>query len=149
MQHVARTYGMHGAPPFSIPPPLPESTSSSNRSQKALVMWLVGFLIQLEAKHYISDSALNLLLRFLHIFRILGGYCGLVAAMATEFPSTPYRLKRMYTMYPLPYAVSGQPFLAAPFNQYRLVSALQAHSLFCWYHLPHHHESSTNKTLRM
>ncbi len=61
-------------------------------------MWLVGFLIQLQAKHFIPDSALNLLLRFLHtFFCVLGRFCGFVAAMATQFPSTLYRLKKTLT----------------------------------------------------
>lgn len=88
--------------PATNPPPLPESTLVDNRSQRALVLWLVGFQIQLQAKHYISDSALSLLLRFLHtFFRILGRFCGFVATMASEFPSTLHWLKRTYA---LPYA---------------------------------------------
>ena len=58
-------------------------------------MWIVGFLIQLQAKHYIPHSALNLLLKFFYtIFCILGQFSEFTSNMATHFPSTIYQLKK-------------------------------------------------------
>ena len=75
--------------PTSIPPALPDTTSVKYQSPKALVMWIVGFLIQLQAKHYIPYTALNLLLKFLYtIFCILGRFSEFVSVMAAHFPAT-------------------------------------------------------------
>ena len=66
-------------------PQLPTATESSeNHTQKILVHWLVGFLIQIQAKHYIPDNAINNPLKFLAVFfRILGRFCGFAANIKT------------------------------------------------------------------
>ena len=88
----------------------PKPISAESQSQRTLVMWLVGFLIQLQAKHYVPDSTLNLLLKFLYtFFCVLGRISEFVAAMVTYFPSTIYRLKKT-----LPFAHPFTLFVVCP-----------------------------------
>ena len=84
----------------SNPPSLPVvSSSPESRSQKAIVSWIVGFLIRFKAKYYIPYSALNMLFRFLHtLFSVLGRFSAFFVAIVPIFPSTLYRLnKSLYT----------------------------------------------------
>lgn len=47
------------------PPALPEQeATSTDTSQKALILWLVGFVLQLKSKHNIPDKAVNLLFKY-------------------------------------------------------------------------------------
>lgn len=50
-------------------PPLPEEDDASLHSSPhhTLVMWYTGFLLLLQARHYISDAAMNLILKFMNI----------------------------------------------------------------------------------
>lgn len=96
--------------PAAIPPSIPETISTESRSQRTLVKWLVGFLIQLQARHYVPDSALNRLLKFLHtFFCVLGRFSGFIAAMVTHFPATLYQLKKT-----LPFAHQFKQFVVCP-----------------------------------
>ena len=80
----------------SNPPSLPVvSSSPESRSQKAIVSWIVGFLIRFKAKYYIPYSALNMLFRFLYtLFSVLGRFSAFFAAIVPIFPSTLYRLNK-------------------------------------------------------
>ena len=99
-------------------------------------MWLVGFLIQLQAKHYVPDSALNLLLKFLYtFFCVLGRFSGFVAAMVTYFPSTIYRLKKT-----LPFAHPFTRFVVSPkcwniyhYGEYVVIGGSHRSSKVCNY----------------
>ena len=59
--------------------PLPPTKS------QALVMWIVGFLIQLQAKHYIPYTALNQLLKFFY-----------TSDMVAHFPATVHQMKKAF-----------------------------------------------------
>jgi len=50
------------------PPALPQQNVMTQRSDNVLITWILLFLLQLQAKHYIPDSALNCLLKFLCVF---------------------------------------------------------------------------------
>ena len=77
-----------------VAPPLPTSASAENSSQPALVVWLVPFLLQRQAKYYIPDNAIDCLLKFLAVFfGVLGHFCGFSAVLAASFPSTLYKLR--------------------------------------------------------
>ena len=78
-------------------PQLPTATESSeNHTQKILVHWLVGYLIQIHAKHYIPDNAINNLLKFLSVFfSISGRFWGFAANIKTIFPPTMYKLRKI------------------------------------------------------
>lgn len=57
---------------------------------------MVAFLLQLQAKHYNPDNAINHLLKFLASFlSVLGHFCGFTAVLAANFPSSLYRLRKM------------------------------------------------------
>ena len=88
----------------SIPP---DATHVESQFQRALVVWVVGFLIQLQAKHYIPDNALNMLLKFFYTtFCILGQFSGFVSGMVAHFPSSLHRLKKT-TLFSSVYAFCG------------------------------------------
>ena len=45
-----------------------------------LVCWMVGFLLTMQSKYYISDAALNVLVKFLSVFfNVIGKFCQPVA----------------------------------------------------------------------
>lgn len=78
-----------------VAPSLTRTALAENSSQHALVVWLVTFLLQLQAKHYIPDKAIDCLLKFLAVFfGVLGRFCGFAAVLATSFPSTLYKLRK-------------------------------------------------------
>lgn len=55
--------------------------------RKSLATWLVDFLVRLQAKHHIPDTALSALLIFLYtVFCVLGRFSGVAAAVAAVFP---------------------------------------------------------------
>ena len=96
--------------PASVPPSLPDAIPIESQSQKALVMWVVGFLIQLQAKHYIPDNALNMLLKFFYtFFCILGQFSGFVSTMFAHFPSSLHQLKKT-----LPFSHQFTRFVVCP-----------------------------------
>ena len=67
------------------PLPLPQDPAVSS-SCKSIVSWLVGFLLLLQARHYIPDSAMNSLLKFLHLhFHVLGRFSPVISAMANIY----------------------------------------------------------------
>ena len=78
---------------FSIqdsPPPLLQDQPTSSI---CVVTWLVGFLLLLQARHYIPDSAMNALLKFLHaFFRVLGRSSPVISSMVSSIPSSVYSL---------------------------------------------------------
>ena len=77
--------------------PEPETASATHGSQKSLIFWLVGFLLQLQSKHNIPDRAVDLLFKFLYIyFSILGRFSQFMAIVASHFPSTLYCVKKTF-----------------------------------------------------
>ena len=78
------------------PPPLDESApNSANASISSLVIWLSGFLLLLQARHYIPNRAMDALVKFLGVlFNVLGRFCSPIASMARIFPSSLYRLQK-------------------------------------------------------
>lgn len=73
-------------------------------------MWVVGFLIQLQTKHYIPDNALNMLLKFFYtLFRIRGQFSGFVSGIVAHFPSSLHRLKKS-----LPHSHQFTRFVVCP-----------------------------------
>ena len=57
-------------------------------------MWLIRFLLIFQSVNYITDSAINALLKFLHVFiKALGKFSDFVAGMESQFPYSLYQLK--------------------------------------------------------
>ena len=80
-----------------IPPPLPQPAVDQNSAQQqSLVLWLIGFLVRLQARYNIPDSAIGRLVLFLYtFFRILGRFSTFIVGLADQFPSSLYRLRKM------------------------------------------------------
>ena len=58
--------------------------------------WFVGFILLFQLKYYVSDSAINCLLKFLVVFlQVLGRFSGYIAILAAEFLSSMYQLKKL------------------------------------------------------
>ena len=76
-----------------IPPPLPQPAVDQNSAQQqSLVLWLIGFLVHLQARYNIPDSAIGRLVLFLYTcFRILGRFSTFIVGLADQFPSSLYR----------------------------------------------------------
>ena len=76
-------------------PPLPQEEELSQHSpQRTLVMWFTGFLLLFQARYYISDAAMNLILKFMHtFFRVLSHFSPFLGPITSSMPST-YVLKQ-------------------------------------------------------
>ena len=58
-----------------IPPPLPQPAVDQNSvQQQSLVLWLIGFLVRLQARYNIPDSAIGRLVLFLYTSEYLGAF---------------------------------------------------------------------------
>ena len=79
-------------------PSLPEVNESQHdvQQQSALVGWLLGFLLRLQAKHYIPDSALQAFIKFLYaFFVVLSAFSGVAARILRVFPGSLYMLRKL------------------------------------------------------
>jgi len=81
-----------------VSPLLPQSEehfSHSSIQQQSLVLWLIGFVVCLQARYKIPDSAIGCLLLFLYtFFQVLGHFSSFIAGLACRFPSSLYRLRK-------------------------------------------------------
>ena len=72
---------------YDEPPALPQQSTMTSKTENVLLTWLLLFLLRLQAKHYIPDSAVNCLLKFLYMFfSIVGRHSDFVANLALCFP---------------------------------------------------------------
>ena len=56
-------------------PPLPQPAVDQNSAQQqSLVLWLIGFLVRLQARYNIPDSAIGRLVLFLYTSEYLGAF---------------------------------------------------------------------------
>lgn len=75
-----------------LPPTLPEDVAMT---KNPIVVWLVGFLLILQAKYYIPDACMNALLKFLCVlFKLLGLTSASISSMAAAIPTSVYKLQR-------------------------------------------------------
>lgn len=87
------------------PPALPQG--SAVPSCKSIVSWLVGFLLLLQARHYIPDAGMNSLLKLLHVlFHVLCRFfscyfiCGNVYALICLFDAKiSWSIRSIYKVY--------------------------------------------------
>ena len=74
-------------PTFSV-----ETSPNAERAQ-VLFRWFVGFLLLLQARYYIPNSALTVLVKFLYaFFSILGPFSPLMNCISRIFPKSYYHL---------------------------------------------------------
>ena len=74
-------------------PPLPDDPVNVNKADP-VVLWLIGFFLILQAKHYITDACMNALLKFLCVlFKVLGLTSTRISSIAANFPSSVYKLR--------------------------------------------------------
>ena len=81
-----------------VPPSFPQSESTSDGATgltESIVLWLTGFLLLLQARHFIPDAAMDALLKFIGVlFRVLGRLSSVVASIALAIPNSVYRLRK-------------------------------------------------------
>lgn len=66
--------------------------SPDNQKAHSLRRWLVGFLLCLQSKFYISDACL---INFLHVFlAVMGKFSPIVAVIAQQFPKSLYNARK-------------------------------------------------------
>lgn len=69
-------------------PALPDVEAIANSEESALLTWLLLFLVRMQAKFYIPETAMNCLLKFLYIlFSIISRNSTFVARMIQKFPT--------------------------------------------------------------
>ena len=74
---------------------MPDKSISS--SQNALVMWFIQFLLIFQAVNYITDSAINALLKFFCIFlKAVGLFSNLLQALHLNFHASFINLKKSF-----------------------------------------------------
>lgn len=71
-------------------PPLPQESSEPEHSkQNSLILWFTGFLLLFQARHYVSDAAMNILLKFMRIFFcVLSRFSTFLPPLAHGIPSS-------------------------------------------------------------
>ena len=71
----------------------------SQAEERDLVVWLLIFMVRLQARHYIPDAALTCMIKFLYIFfSVVGRTSSYVATIASSFPKSLYELRQRYGM---------------------------------------------------
>lgn len=86
-----------------VAPSLPQDESdlsSTNTSTRSVVLWLTGFLLLLQAKHFIPNAAMNALLKFLSVlFRVMGRFSAFVASVVPAIPPSVFMLRKASNNY--------------------------------------------------
>ena len=83
---------------FMIGPSLPDFSHQNPEEQNvnALMNWVAGFLLSLQAKYYIPDASINLLINFLFIFiSVTGRFSTFMKCLANIFPKSLSLLLKM------------------------------------------------------
>ena len=97
-------------------PDLPLNQDLSQAEERDLVVWILIFMVRLQAKHYIPDAALHCLIKFFYIFfSVVGRTSSYVATIASLFPKSLYELRQRF--------VSSQKFK-------RMVVCCKCHSIY-------------------
>lgn len=79
---------------FEEAPEFPLHNPTENR-ENPLATWLVIFLLQLQARYFIPNAAVDVLVKFLSVFlSVLGRYSQFLANMACTFPKSLHELQR-------------------------------------------------------
>ena len=60
----------------------------SQAEERDLVVWLLIFMVRLQARHYIPDAALTCMIKFLYIFSVVRRTSSYVATIASSFPKS-------------------------------------------------------------
>lgn len=70
-------------------PSLPTFQNDSEKKQVSLVKWLVGFLFFFQAKFYLPDAAINVLLKFIRVlFSTIGKFSPFVKSLNELIPKS-------------------------------------------------------------
>ena len=80
-----------------VPHPLPQPAIDQNSAQQqSLVLWLIGFLVRLQARYNSPGLAIGCLVLYLYtFFQTLGHFSTFITGVAHQFPSSLYRLRKM------------------------------------------------------
>ena len=67
--------------------------------EKDLVGWIIIFLLRLQAKHYIPDTTLDYLIKFLCVFfPVVSRSSTFVSNITQTFPKSLYELRKRYSV---------------------------------------------------
>lgn len=81
------------------PPAFIQQDTRTYNNENALLTWILLFLLRLQAEHYITDSAVNSLLKFLFLFlNIIGRQSESVAYIANSFPKSLHQVQKYFGM---------------------------------------------------
>ena len=77
------------------PPSLPEHNAGNSQSiPKSLYTWIIVFLSHFQVMFYLSDKAMDILLKFISAFLlVLGSFSNVCHELASTFPRSVYRLR--------------------------------------------------------
>lgn len=78
--------------------PLPPKFSDSYPQTRSatLLIWVTGFVVNFKAKYYISDAAINMLLKFFHaLFTVLGLISPIFQMLVDKFPKSLHAAQQM------------------------------------------------------
>ena len=68
-------------------PLLPSLGKPDQEIINAILMWMVGFLLSLQAKHYLPDASIDIFIKFLYVFiTITGCFSDFMKQLANVFP---------------------------------------------------------------
>ena len=79
-------------------PSLPAFISSTRESLRAysLMMWLLGFILVIQAKYYIPNAAIDVMLKFLYVFfTVLNRFSPFLNPILKVFPKSLYSLYKL------------------------------------------------------
>ena len=66
-----------------------------NKKADDISVWIIGFLMKLQKRHVLSDSALDSLIKFIYaLLVVLGIFSSFILAISKAFPSSLYKLRR-------------------------------------------------------
>ena len=73
-----------------------QSSLSPPRAFLSSTLWVVGFILRLQAKYNITESVIARFVLFLSsLFSVLGRFSGFIAGLAHQFPRSLYCLRKM------------------------------------------------------
>ena len=79
-------------------PKLPQENCASHdheHESTALLYWIVGFILKFQARYYIPDTAINVLIKFLLVLlKVLGRFSPFVDKIAKHFPTSYHEMTK-------------------------------------------------------
>jgi hypothetical protein len=76
-------------------PSHPDVVTENNSKAGAISVWIIGFIMKMQKRHVLSDSALNCLIKFIYAsLVVLSMFSPSILAISKAFPSSLYKLRK-------------------------------------------------------